>query len=63
MEDNGHIAKMIRDAITVCDKNRDSATSNQLQDIWTRQTVVNGSFMKYVGIKEHRMIQLRQQKH
>ncbi|AIF83229.1 DNA-binding ferritin-like protein (oxidative damage protectant) [Candidatus Nitrososphaera evergladensis SR1] len=33
MEDNGHIAKMIRDAITVCDKNRDSATSNQLQDI------------------------------
>src|SRR5215467_11738539 len=50
MEDNGHIAKMIRDAITVCDKNRDSATSNQLQDIWTRQTVVNGSFMKYVGI-------------
>jgi starvation-inducible DNA-binding protein len=33
MEDNGHIAKTIRDAITVCDKNRDSATSNQLQDI------------------------------
>jgi starvation-inducible DNA-binding protein len=33
MEDNGHIAKMVRDAITVCDKNRDSATSNLLQDI------------------------------
>jgi len=33
MEDNLHIAKMIRAAITVCDKNRDSATSNQLQDI------------------------------
>ncbi len=33
MEDNGHIAKMIRDAIAVCDKNRDSPTSNLLQDI------------------------------
>jgi len=33
MEDNGHIAKSIRDAIKVCDENRDSATSNQLQDI------------------------------
>ena len=33
MQDNGHIAKMIRDAITVCDKNRDSPTSNLLQDI------------------------------
>src|SRR5437660_3077705 len=33
MEDNGHIAKMIRDAIAVCDKNRDSATSNELQQI------------------------------
>jgi starvation-inducible DNA-binding protein len=33
MEDNGHIAKKIRAAIAVCDKNRDSATSNQLQDI------------------------------
>jgi starvation-inducible DNA-binding protein len=33
MEDNGHIARMIRDAITVCDKNRDSATSNALQEI------------------------------
>jgi starvation-inducible DNA-binding protein len=28
MEDNDHIAKMIRDAIEVCDKNRDSPTSN-----------------------------------
>src|SRR5215831_19735569 len=33
MEDNGHMAKMIRDAIAVCDKNRDSATSNVLQEI------------------------------
>jgi starvation-inducible DNA-binding protein len=32
-EDNGKIAKSIRDAIVVCDRNRDSATSNQLQDI------------------------------
>src|SRR5438094_1281269 len=28
MEDNAHIAKMIRNAIAVCDANRDSATSN-----------------------------------
>src|SRR5215471_8273371 len=27
MDDNGHIAQMIRAAIEVCDKNRDSATS------------------------------------
>lgn len=33
MEDNDHIAKMIRDAIDVCDENRDSPTSNLLQDI------------------------------
>jgi len=33
MKDNGHMARMIRDAIAICDKNRDSATSNQLQDI------------------------------
>jgi len=33
MKDNGHIAKMIRNAITICDKNRDSPTSNLLQDI------------------------------
>jgi starvation-inducible DNA-binding protein len=33
MEDNGHMAKMIREAIAVCDKNRDSATSNALQEI------------------------------
>jgi starvation-inducible DNA-binding protein len=33
MEDNGHIAKMIRDVIDVCDENRDSPTSNLLQDI------------------------------
>jgi starvation-inducible DNA-binding protein len=51
MEDNGHIAKMIRDAITVCDKNRDSATSNLLQDIldkterrkWFLFEIVQGS--------------------
>ena len=33
MEDNGHIAKMIRSAIAVCDANSDSATSNNLQEI------------------------------
>jgi starvation-inducible DNA-binding protein len=33
MKDNAHMAKMIRNAITICDKNRDSATSNLLQDI------------------------------
>jgi starvation-inducible DNA-binding protein len=33
MEDNAHMAKMIRNAIVICDKNRDSATSNLLQDI------------------------------
>ena len=33
MEDNAHMAKNIRDAISVCDKNRDSATSNALQEI------------------------------
>jgi starvation-inducible DNA-binding protein len=33
LHDNGHIAEMIRGAIVICDRNRDSATSNQLQDI------------------------------
>jgi starvation-inducible DNA-binding protein len=33
MEDNAHMATMIRGAITICDKARDSATSNLLQDI------------------------------
>ncbi len=33
MQDNAHIAQMIRAAIEVCDKNRDSATSNALQEI------------------------------
>jgi len=33
MEDNGHIAQNIRAAIEVCDRNRDSATSNALQGI------------------------------
>jgi starvation-inducible DNA-binding protein len=32
-EDNGRMAKAVRDAIVVCDKNRDSATSNLLQDV------------------------------
>ncbi len=32
-EDNARMAKALRDSIAVCDKNRDSATSNQLQDI------------------------------
>src|SRR5215469_11325696 len=57
MEDNGHIAKMIRDAITVCDKNRDSATSNQLQDIldkterrkWFLYEVMQGSKNNSIG--------------
>jgi starvation-inducible DNA-binding protein len=51
MEDNGHIAKMIREAIETCDKNRDSATSNQLQNIldeterrkWFLYEVLQGS--------------------
>src|SRR5215467_8613543 len=51
MEDNGHIAKMIRNSITVCDENRDSPTSNQLQDIldkterrkWFLYEVMQGS--------------------
>src|SRR6059036_1631830 len=33
MEDNTHIAKMIRNAIAICDANRDSPTSNNLQEI------------------------------
>ena len=33
MEDNGNIARNIRDAIKICDENRDSPTSNLLQDI------------------------------
>ncbi len=33
MEDELHISKKIRAAIDVCDQNKDSATSNQLQDI------------------------------
>ncbi len=33
MDDNAHIAQMIRATIEVCDKNRDSATSNALQEI------------------------------
>jgi starvation-inducible DNA-binding protein len=32
-EDNVRMAKAIHDAITLCDKNRDTATSNLLQDI------------------------------
>jgi starvation-inducible DNA-binding protein len=33
LDDNTHVAKSIREAISVCDRNRDSATSNSLQDI------------------------------
>jgi starvation-inducible DNA-binding protein len=33
MEDNGHIARRIREAVAVCDTHRDSATSNALQEI------------------------------
>jgi starvation-inducible DNA-binding protein len=33
MDDEAHIARKIRAAIEVCDQNKDSATSNQLQDI------------------------------
>ena len=51
MEDNNHIAKMIRNAITVCEDNRDSPTSNLLQDIldkterrkWFLYEIVQGS--------------------
>ena len=51
MEDNGHIAKNIREAIEVCDENRDSPTSNLLQDIldnterrkWFLYEIVQGS--------------------
>jgi starvation-inducible DNA-binding protein len=32
-EDNGRVAKAIRGAIVACDKNRDIATSNLLQDV------------------------------
>ena len=51
MEDNGRIAKNIREAIEVCDENRDSPTSNLLQDIldnterrkWFLYEIVQGS--------------------
>jgi starvation-inducible DNA-binding protein len=33
MDDNAHSAQMTRAAIEVCDKNRDSASSNALQEI------------------------------
>jgi starvation-inducible DNA-binding protein len=33
MNDNAHIAKNLREAIAVCDKSRDAATSNLLQEI------------------------------
>ena len=51
MEDNGHIAKMIRDAITVCDENRDSAASNQLQDILDKTERQMVSLRSGAGIK------------
>ena len=51
IEDNGRIAKNIREAIEVCDQNRDSPTSNLLQDIldkterrkWFLYEIVQGS--------------------
>jgi len=51
LEDNAHMAKMIRGAIAVCDKNKDSATSNLLQDIldkterrkWFLYEIIQGS--------------------
>ncbi|MGB8938010.1 MAG: ferritin-like domain-containing protein [Candidatus Nitrosopolaris sp.] len=57
MEDNSHIAKMIRNAIEVCDKNRDSPTSNLLQDILDK-TERRKWFLYEVlqGIKEYRII-------
>jgi starvation-inducible DNA-binding protein len=59
MEDNGHIAKMIRNAIEVCDENRDSPSSNQLQDIldkterrkWFLQ-IVNAYFFLFMKSEE-----------
>ena len=33
MEDNAHIAKQLRNAIAVCDKNRDASISNSLREI------------------------------
>src|SRR5437763_15966607 len=33
MNDNAHIAKNLREAIAVCEKSRDAATSNLLQEI------------------------------
>lgn len=33
LADNSHTARIIRNAISVCDSNRDSATSNALQEI------------------------------
>jgi starvation-inducible DNA-binding protein len=33
MKDNGHMAEMLREAIAVCDKHRDAATSNALEEI------------------------------
>jgi hypothetical protein len=45
MEDNGRIAKMIRNATTVCDENRiPLLVASKI--FWTRQNVANGSFTK-----------------
>ena len=46
MEDNGHIAKMIRDAITVCDENQIPPLVTSSKIFWTRQNAANGSFTK-----------------
>ena len=53
----GHIAKMICNAIEVCDENRDSPTSNQLQDILDK-TLQMVPLRSVTGVQEYRMIQL-----
>lgn len=58
MKDNGHIAKMIRAAITVCENNRDTATSNQLEDILDKRAPKMVPLRSGAGIKEYRIIQL-----
>ena len=54
----GHIAKMICNAIEVCDENRDSPTSNQLQDILDKTERRKLPLRSVTGVQEYRMIQL-----
>jgi starvation-inducible DNA-binding protein len=51
-EDNGRMAKSIRDAIPVCDKSRDSATSNLLQDLLDKTE--RRTWFLYELLQEHR---------